>query len=126
MTELEKKKELLRLKSEAYLKQIELQSEELRVESKRWLKTAAITGGSALLTYWLIRKIGSKKTKRASINSSEAESGLPATYQPYPEFSVWREVKQQLTYTLIGLAKDKLVHYLSKSLKDKPSEPKDL
>lgn len=126
MTELEKKKELLKLKSEAYLKQIELQSEELRVESKKWLKTAAITGGSALLTYWLINKIGRKKRKKAQMERIEQGDAVSPVYQPYPEFSVWREVKQQLTYTLIGLAKEKLVSYLTKALNEKPRESEDL
>lgn len=126
MTELEKKKELLKLKSEAYLKQIELQSEELRMESKKWLKTAAITGGSALVTYWLLNKISRKNRKKTQIESSDEGGNVSPAYQPYQEFSVWREVKQQLTYTLIGLAKEKLVQYLSKALKEKPRESEDL
>jgi hypothetical protein len=127
MTELEKRKALLRLKSEAHLKQIELLTEEIKSESKRWAKTAAVAGVAAFISYALVKRMSGGRKSRKTYDSAKpmVEHHSPQMHYPQ-EFSIWREVKQQLAYTLIGLAKEKLVAYLSNALKEKPSESEDL
>lgn len=124
MTELDKRRELLKLKSESYLKELEIQSEELKQEGKHWLKLAAITGGAALAAYLLLGRSRKKKYQKSPEGPKDAENYV---FVPQEKESTFvRELKTQLTYMLVSLAKEKLYEYLSSLNKRSNRESEDI
>jgi hypothetical protein len=108
---LEAKKKRLLSKSQDYLLMMDSQVSDLSTDVKKWGKVLLVSGGVMLLSYFIFG--GSKpKKKTKSIDLDD----LPEGHSYYPakqESEVVRIIKTQVTLMLIGLARQKLMEFIS-------------
>jgi hypothetical protein len=120
---LEHRKKVLSSKRRSLKKQLEEQIEGLKSGVNKWGKTVAITGGTMLVTYLVVRMLTSSRKVEQPHQNMAGE--YPQQYAVVPqkeESFILRAIKEEITLFLISFAKQKLMAFIEEMNKKKDLE----